>query len=94
MRLKKYDYSKNGYYYITICSKNRSNIFCEIENVVGAALASAHVNIKLSKIGQIIDHQWNDIPNQYENIELDKYVIMPNHIHGILILNKRAEASA
>ena len=94
MRLTKYYYSRCGYYYITICSKNRENLFCEIENVVGAALASARVNIKLSKIGQIINHQWNDIPNQYKNIELDEYVIMPNHIHGIFIINKRAEASA
>ncbi|MFH2137458.1 MAG: hypothetical protein ABII88_02980 [Candidatus Omnitrophota bacterium] len=45
-------------------------------------------------IGQIIDTQWNDIPNQYGNIELDQYTIMPNHLHGIVIINNRAEASA
>ena len=58
-----------------------------------AALASARVNVTLSKIGRIIEKQWKDIPNQYVNIELDKYVIMPNHIHGILIIHKRAQAS-
>ena len=83
MRLIKYDYSKNG-----------ENIFCEIKNAVGAPLACARVNVKLSKIGRIIEKQWNDIPNQYKNIKLDEYIIMPNHIHGILIINKRAEASA
>ena len=60
---------------------------------IHSAVPSARVNIKLSKLGQIIDHQWNDIPNQYENIELDEYVIMPNNIHGILIIDKRTGAS-
>ncbi|MBU1121599.1 MAG: hypothetical protein KKF54_02740, partial [Candidatus Omnitrophica bacterium] len=50
--------------------------------------------IKLSTIGQIIKNQWNNIPIQYDNIELDHYVIMPNHIHGIIIINKRAWASS
>ena len=49
---------------------------------------SARNNIQLSTIGKIIDTQWNNIPNQYENIELDQYIIMPNHVHGILIINK------
>ena len=79
IRLKEYDYANNGYYFITIDSKNRDNIFGEYENVVGAGLVSARNNIKLSTIGKIIDTQWNDIPNQYENIELDEYIIMPNH---------------
>ena len=95
-RLKDYDYSVTGYYFITICSKNRKIIFGEyIENPVGTALAAVHCkdNIKLSKLGQIIDNQWNDIPNQYNDIELDQYVIMPNHIHGILIISKRTGAS-
>ncbi|MFH1318225.1 MAG: glucose-6-phosphate dehydrogenase [Candidatus Omnitrophota bacterium] len=93
IRLKNYDYSLNGYYFITRGSKNRNNIFGEIinnENTVGALLAYARNNIKLSTIGQIIKNQWNNIPIQYDNIELDHYVIMPNHIHGIIIINKRA----
>ena len=49
--------------------------------------------MNLSKIGKIIDKQWNDIPNQYDNIELDEYIRMPNHLHGILFINKREEAS-
>jgi REP element-mobilizing transposase RayT len=80
---------------------------------VGAALASAPNtraqassaptvcaldNMELSPIGKIIDRQWNDIPNQYPYIGLDEYVIMPNHFHGIMIIehpNKTgAEASA
>ncbi|MBU4305803.1 MAG: transposase [Candidatus Omnitrophica bacterium] len=95
-RLKEYDYSNSGWYFVTICSYNRSNIFGEYKNIVGAGLVSARNNINLSTIGQIIDNRWNDIPNQYENVALDQYIIMPNHIHGIMIINnidKREEAS-
>lgn len=113
-RLKDYNYSEAGYYFVTVCSKDRKNIFGEYDkNIVGEGLApsrykdrkiscdgqpqglSLHApvrynsNIKLSALGHIIDKQWNDIPNQYDDIELDEYVIMPNHIHGILIINKR-----
>jgi len=96
-RFKNYDYSKNGYYFITICSKNRQIIFGEyIENAVGTALAAVRNNennIKLSKLGQIIDNQWNDIPNQYDNVQLDQYIVIPNHLHDILIIDKRTGAS-
>ena len=94
IRLKDYSYFENGYYFVTICSKNRENIFGEIhKKFVGTGLAPVRNKIKVSKLGQIINNQWNDIPNKYEDIELDKYIIMPNHLHGILILNKRTGAS-
>jgi len=88
-RLKNHDYSLKGYYFITICSKDRQNIFGEHKNIVGEGLAPSRYRnkIKLSPLGEIIKKQWNDIPNQYDNIKLDKYVIMPNHIHGILIID-------
>ncbi len=95
-RLKNYNYSESGYYFVTICSKNKKNIFGGYNNyIVGTGLAPVRYNnnTKLSTLGQIIDKQWNDIPNQYDDIELDKYMIMPNHIHGILIINKRTGAS-
>jgi REP element-mobilizing transposase RayT len=117
-RLKSYNYSDNGWYFVTICSKDRKNIFGEYNNkIVGEGLAPSRYknhkiphkgqpqglslqapvryqnDIKLSKIGQIIDIQWNDIPNQYDNIELDEYIIMSNHIHGILVIDKRDGAS-
>ena len=100
-RLQKHDDSRTGYYFVTICSKNRENIFGEYKISVGAALASARYenNINLSIIGAIIDRQWNNIPHQYNNVQLDQYIIMPNHIHGILIINNdhvgyRAQASS
>ena len=86
-RLKNYDYALKGYYFITICSKNRESIFGKYKNIVGAGLVSARDKIELSIIGKIIDKQWNDLPNQYDNIALDQYVIMPNHLHGIVIIN-------
>lgn len=46
-----------------------------------------HIQIQLTKIGQIIDKHWYDIPNQYDNIEIDEFIIMPNHIHGIIIID-------
>ena len=100
-RLKNHDYSLNGYHFVTVCSKNRNNIFGEYK-YVGEGLASsrnmsARNNVQLTIIGQIIDNQWNDIENQYDNVDLDQYTIMPNHLHGILVvdkndINKRADA--
>ena len=93
-RLKGYDYSLDGYYFVTVCSKDRKNIFGEIINVVGAGLASARYKIKLSKLGQIIDIQWQNIKKQYGNIELDQYIVMPNHIHGIVIVDNSVSLRA
>lgn len=75
---------------------NRKIIFGEyIENPVETALAAVRYknNIKLSKLGQIIYNQWNNIPKQYNNVQLDKCIIMPNHIHGIIIIHKRTGTS-
>lgn len=88
-RLKNYDYASDGWYFVTICFHERENMF---GNVIGAGFASAQNNIKLSIIGKIVYDQWNDIPNHNDHIGLDKFVIMPNHIHGILIVSKRADA--
>ena len=94
-QIKNYDYSSNGFYFITLCSRDRQNLFGPLKNAVGAPLACArHDNIEWSYLGQIIDKQWNDLMIHYENIIWDDYIIMPNHIHGIIIVNKRAEASA
>ena len=100
IRLKHYNYSEDGYYFVTICSRNREIIFGEyIENTVGTGLAPVRDNvrcennIKLSDLGNIIEKQWIDIPNQYDNVGLDQYIIMPNHLHGIIIIHKWTGAS-
>ena len=78
IRLKGYDYSKDGYYFVTICSYKREIIFRED---VGEGLASSRKGGQLTMIGKIIDEQWKDIPNQIDYVELDQYTILPNHFH-------------
>ena len=78
-RLENFDYGKNGMYFITICTQNRRKILCEI--VGGGALDAP--KIKLSEIGEIAEKyilSTNNIPE----ITVDKYVIMPDHIHLLL----------
>ena len=76
-RLQNWDYSWDGYYFITICTKNKEEYFGKIENG----------NMILSPLGAIADILWYEIKNHAKNIKLDAFVIMPNHIHGILILS-------
>ena len=79
-RLKYYDYSSNGYYFITICTHNKQKILCDI---VGEGLC-ALPSIKLTPIGEIVKESIIFIDNNYDGISVDKYVIMPNHIHLII----------
>ena len=76
-RLAGFDYSTGGYYFVTICTKNRINYF---GNVVAGEMI-------LHTYGQIVEHQWTWLQKQYKYVELDEYVIMPNHIHGIVIID-------
>jgi len=78
IRLKNYDYSKSGAYFITICTKNRQCLFGEIVN--GEMI--------LNDGGKIVEKCWIDIPEHFPNAILDEFIIMPNHIHGIIILNE------
>lgn len=75
-RLQNWDYSENGYYFITICTKERRYYFGEIINN----------KIQLSEIGKIIQHYWLEIPKHFLFVKLDEFAIMPNHVHGILII--------
>ena len=76
-RLQNWDYGWAGAYFITICTKNMVNYFGEI--VDG--------QMKLSPIGVIADILWHEIKNHAKNVRLGEFVVMPNHIHGILILD-------
>jgi len=75
IRLKDYDYSSNGLYYITICTQERVNLFGEI---VGSTLCNCPNNID-----EMIFKWLNEIGNKYAGVHIDKYVIMPNHVHFI-----------
>jgi len=74
IRLKGYDYSQPGWYFVTICIQNREMILGNIENGM----------MILINIGKIINHHWQRQPHIFKNIELDRYQIMPNHLHGII----------
>ncbi len=76
-RLQNWDYTNDAAYFITICTKNRECLFGYIENG----------NMQLSNIGVIADILWYEISNHASNVELGEFIVMPNHIHGILILN-------
>lgn len=75
-RLKGYDYSKAGAYYVTICTHKSENLFGEIKN--GEMI--------LNEYGQIVYDCWFDLLSHYHNIELDFFVIMPNHFHCIVMI--------
>ena len=77
-RAQWWDYGWNGAYFITICTASREHFFGEIQN--GKMI--------LSPTGVIADIIWHEIPNHHPNVELGDFVVMPNHIHGILILDK------
>ena len=87
-RLEYYDYSSNGMYFITICTKDRINLFWEKEqpNFVGEDIILPQNHINLSYFGKIVNEAINSIPIYYPFIEIDQYVIMPNHIHLILFI--------
>ncbi|MBQ7574697.1 MAG: transposase [Clostridia bacterium] len=84
-RLKEYDYSTPGAYFITICTHNRECILSDIV-VVGEGLRALPIN-NLKAIGNEIEQSIQYINNNYNGVKIDKYVIMPNHIHLILILD-------
>jgi len=73
-RLRGYDYSQNGLYFITICVKNRECFFGEILNG----------EMCLSKTGAMAKKFWREIPSHFPDTKLDEFIIMPNHIHGII----------
>jgi putative transposase len=78
-RLQGYDYSQNAYYYVTICIEK------------GSCGELMDDQISLNKYGQIINKSWKSIPARFPSVELDEYIIMPDHIHAIIILNNTSE---
>jgi REP element-mobilizing transposase RayT len=72
------DYSQPGKYFITICTAGKKELF---GNVINS-------KIYLSEIGQIASKLWQEIPVHFQFIGLDVFVVMPNHIHGIIVINR------
>lgn len=84
LRLKKFDYSKEEIYFITICIKNRIELLGKIIETN---------RIELTKIGNISEQYIKKIEIKYKNVKIDEYIIMPNHIHLLLIVNKQNDIS-
>jgi putative transposase len=80
LRLPNFDYSTAGWYYVTICTYNKKNWFGKI--VKG--------KMRLNIIGKYVQRCWEDIPNHISKVDLDCFVNMPNHLHGIIILNNQS----
>ena len=76
LRLKEYDYSTARAYFITIVTQARMPVFGEV--------TEGHMN--LSDAGKMIQRVWHDLPGRFPSIALDEFIVMPNHIHGILII--------
>jgi hypothetical protein len=76
IRLKGYDYSQSGVYFITVCVQDRACLFGE---VVGDQM---HLN----DAGRIVLAEWNALPSRFPTVELDIFGVMPNHIHGIIVM--------
>jgi REP element-mobilizing transposase RayT len=78
-RLKNWDYSSDGRYFITICTVDHVRFFGTIANGI----------MLLSEMGKIADQFWREIPNHFPMVRLDAFVIMPNHVHGIIIIDNK-----
>jgi putative transposase len=77
-RYQGFDYSADGYYFVTICTDNRRLFFGKI--IDGKS--------ELSAVGEIAKKCWLDIPSHFPFVELDEFVVMPNHVHGIIYINR------
>ncbi len=77
IRLKGYDYSQAGFYFVTICCYQRQCLFGDIVDGV----------MQLNQYGEIVEKEWTRSPLIRQEIELDKYVVMPNNFHAIVIIN-------
>ena len=84
-RLKNFDYSSAGAYFITICTQNRRQISSRI---VGGDVLDAPKNIELLPYGKIADKCINQLNYFYDDVKIDRYVIMPNHIHIMLLVSE------
>ena len=83
IRFKEYDYSKRGAYFVTMCTHRHVAMFGEIANGV------LHCNER----GAIVQELWDTLPTRFPGIELDAFIVMPNHVHGILIRTQEIEPS-
>lgn len=83
IRLKNYDYSQVGMYFVTICTQNSD---CFFGNIVSREM-------QLNDAGMMVQSMWEELPSRFANLELDAFVVMPNHIHGIFALGHAGDCT-
>ena len=86
-RHKNYDYTKNGFYFVTICVKNHQMFFGDIAK--SGTEYNPVYELKLSPIGKIAEKYWLETPMHFPFVNLDEHIIMSNHIHGIIEIDKQ-----
>ncbi len=84
LRLRDYDYREPGVYFFTICVQDHHCIFGKIVNQ----------KMVLYPAGRIVWQCWRDLPRHFPEIQLDQFVVMPNHIHGVIVLHKKSNGRA
>ena len=82
-RLSDYDYSQAGIYFITQCIQDKA---CILWDDVGASIARPE-DVKLSPFGEVVDEAIREIPQRYNAVSIENYVVMPNHLHILLSIN-------
>ena len=80
IRLKGYDYSQAGAYFITICTQDRACLFGKVVNG----------EMRLNNAGHMVLAEWNMLPERFPHVVLDAFVVMPNHVHGIVVITNPA----
>ncbi len=90
-RLPDRDYGANGYYFVTVCTRERLHFFGNIVETLHCNVSTDRM--QLSPIGKIAQQFWLDIPNHFPHTYIDAYVIMPNHIHGIIVIDRPSNSN-
>lgn len=76
IRLKEYDYARGGFYFVTVCTQNRECLFGDVVST----------EMRLNAAGKMIESIWGDLTKRFPNMRGDAFVVMPNHVHGIIVL--------
>ncbi len=76
MRLAGFDYAEHGAYFITICTQGRATLFGR----------SAGSTMRLNDAGRIVERWWAELPARFPHVDIDEFVVMPNHVHGLLFI--------
>ena len=76
IRLKGYDHTQHGAYFVTICIQDRLCLFGKV----------ADGKMRLNDAGRTVQDAWNDLPHRYRGVDINAFIVTPNHVHGIIIL--------